>query len=58
MEESSRLRTGHGPHNNALCNALALALIICKNNCMKKLASTLRTYSGNRDSIFQTIPQP
>ncbi len=58
MEDASRLRTGHGPHNNALCNALALALIVRKNNGMKKLASTLRAYSGNRDSIFQAILQP
>ena len=56
-EDSSRVRTGHGPANAAALNNLALALLL-SNRPFETVPEAQTYYAGNRDEALQLLLAP
>ena len=56
-EDSSRIRTGHGPSNAAALNNLALALLLSQRP-QDTVPEAQTYYAGNRDEALQLLLTP
>ena len=56
-EDASRVRTGHGPANNAALNNLALALLLAQRQ-FQTVPEAQIYYAGNREEALQLLLRP
>ncbi len=54
-EDSSTMRVGSGPANNAVCNNIALAVILGQKRKFESVPEAIRHFSQNREEAFSAI---